>query len=156
MIEIDTAGFHLRIERAQALELFGDMERAGIVDLRSNHTTDVLYLALQKALKPEETVRVPELLWGPGTWSRTSSGDYVWTRRIHDNAGRTVRRGLVLARIERLESGLWKPWVFPYGESNDGRPTNVVDWRRPTKTLWEAKDVACDEFFAQRRTIEQG
>lgn len=86
------------------------------------------------------------LSWGPGTWRRTSSGAYVWRKRS----------GPTLARIEHLESGLWKPWVFPYGESDDGRPMNVVDWRRPTRTLSEAKDVAYREFHAQRRVIEQG
>jgi hypothetical protein len=97
-----------------------------------------------------------KLSWGPGKWRRTAAGDYVWTQRVVENGGRTIRRGLVLARIERLESGLWKPWVFPYGESNDGRPMNVVDWRRPTRTLWQAKDAAMYEFLAQRRKIEQG
>lgn len=149
------AGFTMTVDRRWAQELFEDMSRSGTAGTRSNPTTDALYLALLNALKPAEPVRVPELLWGPGRWSRTSSGAYVWRKKIA-LAHEPARVGPVLARVEHLESGLWKPWIFPYGESNDGRPMNVVDWRRPTKTLWEAKDVACDEFLAQRKVIERG
>lgn len=149
-------GFTMTVDHRWALELFEDMKRSGISGIRSNPTTDALYLALLEALGPAEPIRVPELTWGPGKWRRTAAGDHVWTRTVYENGGRTVRRGLVLARVEHLESGLWKPWIFPHGESNDGRPANVVDWRRPTRTLWEAKDVACDEFVAQRKVIEQG
>lgn len=149
-------GFTMTVDRRWAQELFEDMKRSGISDLRSTPTTDALYLALLKALKPEEKTRVPALSWGPGKWRRTSSGDYVWTQKVYENGGRTIRRGLVLAMVERLESGLWKPWVYPYGDDSlPGKPAEVVD-RRPTKTLWEAKDVAMDEFLLQRRAIEQG
>lgn len=155
MIVINTNAMHLRIDREAALGLFKDMERSGITDVHSHPTTDALYQSLLSALRESERPRVPELLWGPGKWSRTSSGAYVWRKRIV-LAREPAKVGPTLARVERLESGLWKPWVFPCGDSNGGRPVDVVDWIRPTRTLWESKDAAQAGFIARRKVIEQG
>lgn len=151
---IPRPGFTMTVDRRWALELFDVLERSRIADLRSNPTTDALHRTLREALAPTEPAPVAKLSWGPGKWRRTAAGDYVWTQRVVENGGRTIRRGLVLARIERAGVGCWKPWVYPYGDTSlPGRPAEVAD-HRPTGTLWEARDAAQAEFLARRRRIE--